>query len=119
MSTGCSGRCGKLDMGIGLSTYTLAWPNGATTLFYNLFYSRPEPHAIELTAGKPLPSRRRAGWCSSWGSADRHRPGRSLIFAQGLLTAAPKPIYSGRILAHYRRVAGRVQKADVGNVSFH
>jgi hypothetical protein len=43
--------CGELDMGIGLSTYTLDWPRGAPNLFYRLFYSKPELNAIELAAG--------------------------------------------------------------------
>lgn len=47
-----SEECGKLDMGIGLSTYTIDWPNGAQNLFYNLFYSKPEFNAIELVAGE-------------------------------------------------------------------
>jgi len=47
-----SEECGKLDMGIGLSTYTLDWPNGADNLFYRLFYSKPELNAIELVAGE-------------------------------------------------------------------
>ena len=42
--------CGELDMGIGLSTYTLDWPRGAPNLFYQLFYSKPELNAIELVA---------------------------------------------------------------------
>ena len=43
--------CGELDMGIGLSTYTLDWPRGAQNLFYHLFYSKPELNAIELDVG--------------------------------------------------------------------
>jgi len=46
-----SEECGKLDMGIGLSTYTIDWPRGAHNLFYHLFYSKPELNAIELRAG--------------------------------------------------------------------
>lgn len=49
-----SEECGKLDMGIGLSTYTIDWPNGAHNLFYQLLYSKPELNAIELVAGKPV-----------------------------------------------------------------
>ena len=40
--------CGELDMGIGLSTYTLDWPRGAPNLFHHLFYSKPELNAIQL-----------------------------------------------------------------------
>lgn len=47
-----SEECGKLDMGIGLSTYTIDWPRGAKNLFYQLFYSKPELNAIQLEAGK-------------------------------------------------------------------
>ena len=47
-----SEACGKLGMGIGLSTYTLDWPRGAHNLFYKLFYSRPELNAMELVAGE-------------------------------------------------------------------
>lgn len=47
-----SQECGRLGMGIGLSTYTLDWPRGADNLFYRLFYSKPELNAIELTAGR-------------------------------------------------------------------
>jgi len=43
-----SEECGKLGMGIGLSTYTLDWPRGAKNLFYRLFYSKPRLNAIEL-----------------------------------------------------------------------
>jgi len=44
-------ECARLNMGIGLSTYTLDWPYGAHNLFYDLFYSRPELNAIQLEAG--------------------------------------------------------------------
>ncbi len=47
-----SKECEDLNMGIGLSTYTLDWPNGADNLFYRLFYSKPELNAIELVAGE-------------------------------------------------------------------
>jgi hypothetical protein len=43
-----SEECGKLGMGIGISTYTLDWPNGAKNLFWERFYSRPEMNALEL-----------------------------------------------------------------------
>ena len=43
-----SEECGKLDMGIGLSTYTLDWPNGGKNLFLDLFYSKPELNALEI-----------------------------------------------------------------------
>ena len=44
-----SEECGKLGMGIGLSTYTLDWDNGGENLFKKLFYDKPELNAIELT----------------------------------------------------------------------
>jgi hypothetical protein len=47
-----SQACSELDMGIGLSTYTLDWPRGAKNLFYHLFYSKPELNAIQLEAGE-------------------------------------------------------------------
>lgn len=47
-----SEECAKLGMGIGLSTYTLDWPNGADNLFYRLFYSKPELHARELNVAE-------------------------------------------------------------------
>ncbi len=47
-----SEACAKLNMGIGLSTYTIDWPRGAKNLFYHLFYCKPELNAIELKAGK-------------------------------------------------------------------
>ncbi len=47
-----SEECGRLDMGIGLSTYTIDWPRGAKNLFYYLFYCKPELNAIQLGAGK-------------------------------------------------------------------
>jgi hypothetical protein len=47
-----SEECGELGMGIGLSTYTIDWPRGATNLFYQLFYSKPELNAIQLESGK-------------------------------------------------------------------
>ena len=43
-----SEECGKLDMGIGLSTYTLDWPRGGQNLFLDLFYSKPELNALEI-----------------------------------------------------------------------
>jgi len=46
-----SEECGKLGMGIGLSTYTIDWPRGAKNLFYQLFYRKPELNAIQLHAG--------------------------------------------------------------------
>lgn len=45
--------CAKRNMGIGLSTYTLDWPRGATNLFYSLFYSKPELNAIQLEKEGP------------------------------------------------------------------
>ncbi len=47
-----SEECGKLGMGIGLSTYTIDWPRGATNLFYRLFYRNPELNAIQLETGE-------------------------------------------------------------------
>ena len=47
-----SAECAKLNMGIGLSTYTQDWPDGATNLFYKLFYHRPELNAIQLETGE-------------------------------------------------------------------
>ena len=44
--------CAERNMGIGLSTYTLDWPRGATNLFYNLFYRKPELNALQLEAGE-------------------------------------------------------------------
>jgi hypothetical protein len=46
-----SGVCSELDMGIGLSTYTLDWPQGANNLFYQLFYHKEELNAIEIRNG--------------------------------------------------------------------
>lgn len=46
-----SEACAKMDMGIGMSTYTLDWPRGAHNLFYDLFYSKPELNAIQLESG--------------------------------------------------------------------
>lgn len=46
-----SEACAKLDMGIGISTYTIDWPRGATNLFYNLFYRKPELNAFQLDQG--------------------------------------------------------------------
>lgn len=43
-----SAACARWDMGIGLSTYTLDWPHGATNLFYQLFYHNPEWNAFQL-----------------------------------------------------------------------
>lgn len=43
-----SEECGKLDMGIGLSTYTLDWPRGGQNLFLDLFYSKPDLNAYEI-----------------------------------------------------------------------
>jgi hypothetical protein len=49
-----SAECAKLNMGIGLSTYTLDWPRGAENLFYRLFYSRPELNAMALEHHTPI-----------------------------------------------------------------
>jgi hypothetical protein len=54
-----SEECAKLDMGIGLSTYTLDWPHGGQNLFLELFYSKPELNALELDLG--LRKRLKAG----------------------------------------------------------
>jgi hypothetical protein len=43
-----SQACAKLDMGIGMSTYTQDWPDGAPNLFYRLFYHNPAWNAIQL-----------------------------------------------------------------------
>lgn len=43
-----SEECGKLDMGIGLSTYTLDWPRGGQNLFLDLFYRKAELNASEI-----------------------------------------------------------------------
>ena len=45
--------CAERNMGIGLSTYTLDWPRGATNLFYRLFYSKPELNALQLEKDGP------------------------------------------------------------------
>lgn len=50
-------ECRQRGMGIGLSTYTLDWPN-ATNLFRRIFYSKTELNALRLT---PLPRQRIAG----------------------------------------------------------
>ena len=47
-----SDACAKMDMGIGMSTYTIDWPNGAHNLFYELFYRKPELNAIQLETGR-------------------------------------------------------------------
>ena len=47
-----SEECGKLGMGIGLSTYTLDWDNGGENLFKKLFYDKPELNATELISNK-------------------------------------------------------------------
>jgi len=46
-----SEECSKLDMGIGMSTYTIDWPQGAPNLFYQLFYQKPELNASEIRQG--------------------------------------------------------------------
>ncbi|MCP4451521.1 MAG: hypothetical protein GY809_08670, partial [Planctomycetes bacterium] len=47
-----SDACAELNMGIGLSTYTIDWPRGAKNLFYELFYRKPELNAMELKVGQ-------------------------------------------------------------------
>ena len=49
-----SEECGKLGMGIGLSTYTLDWPRGGQNLFLDLFYSQPELNAYEIHGSEYL-----------------------------------------------------------------
>ena len=52
-----SEECASLDMGIGLSTYTLDWPHGGQNLFLELFYSKPELNALEIAVeGRQLVS---------------------------------------------------------------
>ena len=43
-----SEACAKLGMGIGMSTYTIDWPEGAHNLFHNLFYSHRDLNALQL-----------------------------------------------------------------------
>ena len=50
--TQVSEECGELGMGIGLSTYTVDWPNGAENLFYERFYKHEELHALRLVVGE-------------------------------------------------------------------
>ncbi len=52
--TRVSAACARLNMGIGLSTYTIDWPRGAKNLFYELFYRKPELNAIQLEVGQKL-----------------------------------------------------------------
>jgi hypothetical protein len=49
-----SEECARLNMGIGLSTYTLDWPRGAENLFYRLIYRHPELNAVEIQPGLRL-----------------------------------------------------------------
>ena len=46
-----SEECSKWDMGIGMSTYTIDWPQGAPNLFFRLFYQKPELNAFEIRQG--------------------------------------------------------------------
>ena len=46
-----SEECAKLGMGIGMSTYTIDWPQGAPNLFYQLFYHKKELNATEIRQG--------------------------------------------------------------------
>ena len=46
-----SEECSRLNMGIGMSTYTIDWPQGAPNLFYQLFYHKPELNAYEIRQG--------------------------------------------------------------------
>ncbi len=46
--------CASLNMGIGMSTYTIDWPRGARNLFYNLFYHKPEWNALQLEVGQKV-----------------------------------------------------------------
>ena len=52
-----SKECARLDMGIGLSTYTIDWPRGAPNLFYKLFYSKPHLNAFEIQTGEKIMAR--------------------------------------------------------------
>ena len=47
-----SEECANLNMGIGMSTYTIDWPQGADNLFYKLFYNKSELNAIEICQGQ-------------------------------------------------------------------
>ena len=44
--------CGERGMGIGLSTYTLDWPNGGDNLFLELFYRNEAWNAVSLEGRK-------------------------------------------------------------------
>ena len=46
-----SEECARLNMGIGMSTYTIDWPQGAPNLFYQLFYHKQELNAFEIRQG--------------------------------------------------------------------
>ena len=78
-----SEECGKLDMGIGLSTYTLDWPRGAENLFYYLFYSKPELNAIELKMGKK--QRTHGGETKTVAVTDGHFATRAYQVKDGIL----------------------------------
>lgn len=59
-------ECGKYDMGIGLSTYTLDWTR-SENLFNEIVYNDPEFHALtlgarEVTDGKLVPSENSLGF---------------------------------------------------------
>ncbi|MCL2104618.1 MAG: hypothetical protein FWH21_06160, partial [Kiritimatiellaeota bacterium] len=49
--------CARRDMGIGLSTYTLDWPNGGENLFLNLFYKNEDWNALSLEGRKVADAR--------------------------------------------------------------
>lgn len=78
-----SEACAKRGMGIGMSTYTIDWPNGAHNLFYTLFYSKPDLNAMRLEAGE----RRRA------------RGGETVTFdgSKELVAARAYPVVNGKI----------------------
>ena len=51
--------CAELDMGIGMSTYTIDWPRGATNLFHKLFYSQARVERDPTRGGRTSDASRR------------------------------------------------------------
>lgn len=78
-----SEACAELNMGIGMSTYTIDWPNGAHNLFYKLFYSKPELNAIQLETGEH--TRMRGGETKTFDCAPGQFASRAYQLADGKL----------------------------------
>ena len=87
-------ECRQRGMGIGLSTYTLDWPNG-DNLFRRLFYAKPELNALRLEP--PVRQRVRGG--------------------QAVVIPLPDQLVTVRVPPRRRSIAARRHRFDADGAS--